>query len=65
VLVAGSAARRDLKLAAGPPLVWREERSGEARFAAALVPGAQDRFWRSAENARRARLFLRAAARPT
>ena len=32
---------------------------------AALVPGSGDRFWKSEENARRARLFLRAAARPT
>jgi len=65
VVVAGTWMRRALKVAAGPPLIWREERIGEARFMAALLPGPADRFWRSEANARMARLFLRAAARPT
>lgn len=65
VLVVGAAARQDLKLAAGPPLVWREERKGEERFMAALLPGPADRFWRNEASARKARLFLRSVARPT
>lgn len=65
LIVAGEWARKVLRLKAQPTLTWREAQLGGGRFMAAVLPGAADRFWRSAANRHRADLFLRAAARPT
>lgn len=65
LIVAGPWARKVLRVKAAPVLAWRECELEGARFMAAVLPGAEDRFWWSAANARRADLFLRAATRPT
>lgn len=65
VIASGAWARKSFRLKAAPVLEWSEARLDGATFMAAVVPGEGDRLWRSPENAHRAKLFLRAAARVT
>lgn len=66
VVAVGPWMRRALGLKAEPALAWYEAfNEGAAAYMVAVLPGEGERFWRDTKAEHKARLFLRAAVRPT